>query len=168
MTGKPQRSAALKRRDILIGLSGAVILLRAKMVGASEPARIGFISGGDEQGASAFITALREGLADEGYIEPTTMRFDRLYADYSLDRIPEMVAELERRRSQIIITHATATSIIVKSKRSIPVVYEFSADPVSAGIAVDLAHPLFNATGVTLLRAELNSKRIEFLREILP
>src|SRR5262249_40064181 len=49
-----------------------------------------------------------------------------------------------------------------------PVVYEFSADPVAAGIATDLAHPLFNATGITLMKAELNSKRIELLHEIAP
>jgi hypothetical protein len=76
MINKYQKPSGLKRRDIIIGLSGTVILLRTGMARASEPARIGFISGGDEQGASAFITALREGLADEGYIEPTTMHFD--------------------------------------------------------------------------------------------
>src|SRR4051794_17167879 len=106
MDSKPQRSGALKRRDIIIGLSGAVILLCAGMVEASEPARIGFISGGDEEGATAFITALREGLAAEGYLEPATLRLDRLYADYSLDRIPEILAELERRHDEVIVTHA--------------------------------------------------------------
>ena len=168
MIDQPQQLNRLRRRDVLIGLSSTAILLRTRMARASEPARIGFISGGDEEGASAFIAALREGLAAEGYTEPATLHLDRLYADYSLDRIPEMVAELERRRNQVIVTHAAATPIVVKSKRSVPVVYEFSADPVSTGIAEDLAHPLFNATGVTLLRAELNSKRLEFLREILP
>jgi putative ABC transport system substrate-binding protein len=56
----------------------------------------------------------------------------------------------------------------VKAERKAPVVYEFSADPIAAGIAADLAHPLFNATGVTLLKAELNGKRLEFLHEIGP
>jgi len=45
----------------------------------------------------------------------------------------------------------------VKAERKAPVVYEFSADPIATGLATDLAHPLFNATGVTLLKAELNS-----------
>jgi putative ABC transport system substrate-binding protein len=56
----------------------------------------------------------------------------------------------------------------VKGYRTVPVVYEFSADPVATGIASDLAHPLFKATGITLLRAELNGKRLEFLQEIIP
>jgi putative tryptophan/tyrosine transport system substrate-binding protein len=56
----------------------------------------------------------------------------------------------------------------VKAERRAPVVYEFSADSVATGIATDLAHPLFDATGVTLLKAELNSKRLDFLHEIGP
>ena len=57
---------------------------------------------------------------------------------------------------------------MVKGHRTIPAVYEFSADPVVLGIAADLAHPLFNATGVSLMVAELNSKRLEALHEIEP
>jgi putative ABC transport system substrate-binding protein len=68
----------------------------------------------------------------------------------------------------LIVTHAAATPIIVKGVRHVPVVYEFSADPVASGIAEDLAHPLFNATGITLMRAELNRKRLEFLHQIMP
>jgi putative ABC transport system substrate-binding protein len=78
------------------------------------------------------------------------------------------VSELERRRVEIIVTHAAATPIVVKGEHTIPVVYEFSADPVATGIAEDLAHPLFNATGITLMRAELNGKRLELLHEIAP
>ena len=66
------------------------------------------------------------------------------------------------------MTHAAATSIVVKGYRTVPVVYEFSADLVATGIATDLAHPLFNATGVTLMKAELSSKRLEFLHEFAP
>jgi putative ABC transport system substrate-binding protein len=82
--------------------------------------------------------------------------------------MPALVAELERRRVAIIVTHAAATPIVVKGKRTVPVVYEFSADPIATGIAVDLAHPLYNATGITLMKAELNGKRIELLHEIAP
>lgn len=68
----------------------------------------------------------------------------------------------------MIVTHASATPIVVKGVRTMPVVYEFSADPALTGIAADLAHPLLNSTGVTLLRAELNGKRLEILHEIQP
>jgi putative ABC transport system substrate-binding protein len=158
----------MKRRDLLAVLAGAVVALRASVAESVEPARVGFVSGGDEKGAAAFIAALRDGLAAEGYQEPGTLQLECLYADYSLDRVPGLVAELERRRVELIVTHAAATPIVVKGYRTIPVVYEFSADPVVAGIATNLAHPLFDATGITLMKAELNSKRLEFLHEFAP
>jgi putative tryptophan/tyrosine transport system substrate-binding protein len=76
--------------------------------------------------------------------------------------------KLERTRVEVIVTHAAATFSVVKSQRTIPVVYEFSADPVTLGIAADLAHPLNNATGITLMATELNGKRLELLHEIAP
>jgi putative tryptophan/tyrosine transport system substrate-binding protein len=135
---------------------------------SAAPARVGFLSGGDEKGAAGFVAALRDGLAADGYHELDTLTLECLYADYSLERVPALVAELERRRVELIVTHAAAISIVVKGYRTVPVVYEFSADPVATGIATDLAHPLFNATGFTLMKAELNSKRLEFLHEIDP
>jgi ABC-type uncharacterized transport system substrate-binding protein len=69
---------------------------------------------------------------------------------------------------EVIVTHATATGIVVESRRTIPAVYEFSADPVTLGIAKDLAHPLNNSTGISLMTPELNGKRLELLHEIMP
>ena len=156
------------RRKVITLLGGSVVALRTWAVESAEPARVGFVSAGDEKGAAAFVAALREGLAAEGYQEPGTLHLQCLYADYSLDRVAGLVAELERRRVELIVTHAVATPIVVKGYRTVPVVYEFSADPVATGIAADLAHPFFNATGVTLMKAELNSKRLEFLHEFAP
>jgi len=158
----------MKRRDLLAVLGGVMVALRASAVDSAAPTRVGFLSEGDEEGAANFVAALRDGLAVEGYHEPDTLRLECLYADYSLERVPALVAELERRGVKLIVTHAGATPSVVKGYRTVPVVYEFSADPVATGIAADLAHPFFNATGITLMKAELNSKRLEFLHEFAP
>ena len=158
----------MRRRELMATIAGATIAVAVRRARASEPTHIGFVSGGDQKGAADFLAALRDGLNAEGYREPDTLNLDLRYADWSLDRVPGLVAELEERKVQLIVTHAAATPIVVKGYRTAPVVYEFSADPVATGIAKDLAHPLFNATGITLLRAELNSKRLEFLHEIAP
>jgi putative ABC transport system substrate-binding protein len=158
----------MRRRDFIAVLGGAAVALRTAAADGAGPARIGFVSGGDEKGARDFVAAIREGLAADGYREPNTLKLDLLYADYTLERIPALVADLERRAVALIVTHAAATPRVVKSERTRPVVYEFSADPVATGIATDLAHPLFNATGITLMRAELNGKRIELLHDIMP
>lgn len=159
----------MNRRDLLAVLAGAGFALRCGKSGAADPpARIGFVSAGDEPAADDFVAALRDGLAAEGYREPDTLTLDRRYADNVLDRIPALVGELEQAHVRLIVTHAAATPVVVMRPRTVPVVYEFSADPVVTKIATDLAHPLFGATGVTLMRAELNGKRLEFLHEILP
>jgi len=158
----------MRRRHFLTGLAGAIMTLRAVAGHAAVPVRLGFVSGGDEKGAEDFVAALRDGLAVGGYREPETLSLDLVYADYALERIPALVAELERRRVALIVTHAAATPLVVKGAHTVPIVYEFSADPVATGIATDLAHPLFNATGITLMKAELNGKRMELLHEIVP
>src|SRR5213596_3247115 len=70
--------------------------------------------------------------------------------------------------SSDLVTQGAATRAIAKETNSVPIVYVFSADPVLAGIAQSLARPGGNATGITLMSVELNGKRIELLREILP
>ena len=157
----------MQRRNFLATL-GLAIAARWSAA-AARPPRIGFLSGGDEKGAESFVTALRDGLQAEGYTEPGTMTLDRVYADYALNKVSALVEELQRRGADLIVTHAAATPIVVQDKeRLVPAVYEFSVDPIEVGIATDLAHPLFNATGVTLMKAELNGKRLEFLHELAP
>jgi putative ABC transport system substrate-binding protein len=157
----------MRRREFITIFGGAAAAwpLTARAVG---PARIGFISGLSSSAAGDFLNALGDGLAAHGYSVPDTLRIDSLFANDVLERVPALVQELEQRRVNVIVTHAAATTSVVKGYRTIPAVYEFSADPVTLGIATDLAHPLFNATGVTLMMAELNSKRLEALREIEP
>jgi putative ABC transport system substrate-binding protein len=158
--------AALSRRRLCLGIAA----------GAGAPwhlaraatRRVGFISGGTAEDAAGFMTALRADLARRGHVEPETLAFDVRFADGDLARIPSFVADLERSQAAVIVTHAVATTLVVKAPRKVPVVYEFSADPVSAGVASDLAHPLFNATGVTLMLAELNGKRLELLKQLMP
>lgn len=157
----------MRRRDLFAALGAAMALPGTAL--AAHPAHIGFVSGGDEKGAASFVAAMLDGLRAEGYSEPQTLILDRRYADYQMDNVPALVTELQHSGVDIVVTHAAATPIVVRDRgRSVPVVYEFSADPVAVGIATDLAHPLYNATGITLMKAELNSKRIEILHELVP
>src|SRR5436853_501666 len=109
----------MRRRDFLVS---AIVTLGALAVHAAAPVRIGFASGGDEKGAKDLVAALRDGLAAAGYREPEALSLDLLYADYMLERIPTLVAELERRRVALIVTHAAATPLVVKGKHTVPVV----------------------------------------------
>ncbi|MBI1774231.1 MAG: ABC transporter substrate-binding protein [Proteobacteria bacterium] len=162
----------MRRRDFIGLLGGAMVASSVTMRTAAaqgvDQARIGFISGGDQAAAKDFLDALRDGLAKLGYVEPQTLMSDLLFAEYAPERIPALIEELERRHVNVIVTHGAATRSVVKGHRTIPAVYELSADPVTLGIATDLAHPLDNATGITLMVAQLNGKRLELLHEIAP
>jgi putative ABC transport system substrate-binding protein len=161
----------MSRRDLL-WLSGGVILLEecgleARAALPGRKARIGFITALDKPAAAEFMNAFTEGLAALGY-QSSAFQLETLFASYQPERIPLFVEKLNKENVDVIITHGTATGPVIKSLHNAPVVYEFSADPIALGFASDLAHPLYNATGITLMMAELNAKRLELLNEILP
>jgi putative ABC transport system substrate-binding protein len=152
------------RRRLCLGIAAWAGAPLSSLAQAPAQRRVGFISGGTAGDAASFLAALRADLAGRGQslvIEPR-------FADGNLALVPGFVTDLERSHVALIVTHAVATTLVVRAQRTVPVVYEFSADPLSAGVASDLAHPLFNATGVTLMLAELNGKRLELLKQVVP
>jgi len=159
--------AALQRRRLCLALA-ACLGASPWRVAPAAARRVGFVSGGSADEAASFLVAVRGDLARRGYSEPQSIAFELRYADGDFSRLPALVTDLERNQVAVIVTHGVATTLVVEAPRTVPVVYEFSADPTASGIATDLAHPLLNATGVTLMMAELNGKRIELLKQILP
>jgi putative ABC transport system substrate-binding protein len=159
--------ARSSRRGLCLGAAAWAAASSWRLARAATQ-RVGFISGGSADDAADFLAALRADLARRGRVEPRSLVFDLRFADGELARIPTFVTDLERGQVGVIVTHAVATTLVVQAPRRVPVVYEFSADPVAAGVAADLAHPLFNATGITLMLAELNGKRLDLFKQILP
>jgi putative ABC transport system substrate-binding protein len=155
------------RRQVCVGIAALAGATTWRGTAAATD-RVGFISAGTADEAVGFLGAVRAELARRGHVEPKTLTLDVRFADNNLALIPKFMAELERGHAAVIVTHAVATTLVVKAAHTVPVVYEFSADPVASGIAADLAHPLFNATGVTLMLAELNGKRLDLFKQILP
>jgi putative ABC transport system substrate-binding protein len=90
------------------------------------------------------------------------------YADDRIERVPELATELARLPVDLIVAQGAAVSVVSKLGLTVPIVYVFSGDPVSAGFAESLAKPRGNMTGLTFMAAELNGKRLELLREIIP
>lgn len=160
----------MQRRKFIATTAATLIggsLVEVARAAIAKPS-IGFVSGLDAAGARDFLEALRDGLASLGYREPSGLTIEARYANNALSSVSSLVEQVERRGSDVIVTHGSATAAVVRGAHRRPVVYQTSADPVSAGLAQDLAHPLYNATGITLMAAELNAKRIELLHEIMP
>jgi putative ABC transport system substrate-binding protein len=160
----------MKRRRFL--LSTLALAGLPKMTAAQSPTkvfRIGWLIGGSAEGSALFLDALRAGLADHGYIEGRNLVIEKRYGEDGPEPVVAALArELAHLPVDVLVTQGYATRTVVKEIAAVPVVYVFSADPILAGIAQSLARPGGNATGISLMSVELNGKRIELLREMLP
>jgi putative ABC transport system substrate-binding protein len=159
----------MKRRAFLG--SSLIFASLPEIATAQSPARvfrIGWVVGTSASASAPLLNALRDGLADLGYIEGRNLSIEARYADERLDRVPALAEELVRARVDIVVTQGQATWAVWKVVTSIPVVYVTSADPVEAGLAPSLARPAGVSTGITLMAVELNGKRFELLHQALP
>ena len=159
----------MKRRRFLastLALAGLPQITTAQA--QAKVFRIGWISGGSAAGSALLLDAFRAGMANYGYVEGRNLVIEARYADDDSEQVAVLAQELSRLPLDLLATQGAATRRVVKEIGSIPIVYVFSADPVLAGIAQSLARPGGNATGISLMSVELNGKRIELIRELLP
>jgi putative ABC transport system substrate-binding protein len=159
----------MKRRDFLASTIAIAAIPRNLVAqGMPKAARIGWLTAQNESSLTPYLAAMRTGFADLGYIEGRNLTIEYRYGNDVVERVPELAAELVKLPVDVIVAQGAAVSEISKLGLPIPVVYVFSADPVSAGLADSLARPRGNMTGLTFMAAELNGKRLEILRDIIP
>jgi putative tryptophan/tyrosine transport system substrate-binding protein len=151
----------------------AAISLNTASFAQAQPAKkmssIGFLVPGTHSSYAARIDAFRQGLREAGYVEEQSISIEYRYADGKLDRLPELVTELIKLKVDAIVTGDTpAVQAAKNATRTIPIVMGNVADPVAVGIVMSLARPGGNITGLTTLAPELDGKRLELLKEMLP
>jgi putative tryptophan/tyrosine transport system substrate-binding protein len=91
------------------------------------------------------------------------------WAENRIDRLPELATELARRQVAVIVTSGPPAAFAAKAATtSIPILFLVGDDPVRLGLVTSISRPNGNITGINLLNSEIASKRLEFLRELLP
>jgi putative ABC transport system substrate-binding protein len=131
--------------------------------------RIGFLERSTASGSAVLLTAFREEMSKLGWIEGKNITIEVRFADQKLERLPELAAELARLKVDVIVTGGVApTSFAKKATATIPIVFTQDPDPVGNGFVVSLARPGGNVTGNSALGTELNSKRLEILKDTVP
>jgi putative tryptophan/tyrosine transport system substrate-binding protein len=160
----------MKRRDLLILLGGAAVSSVAAR--AQQPAVpvIGYVGSGSSDADTQVLAPFRKGLSEMGYVEGRNLAIEYRYAQNQLERLPELLADLVRRRVAVIATPGSdAVAAAAKAATStVPVVFEIGGDPVQSGLVASLNRPGGNMTGITSMNSELSGKRLGLLHELLP
>jgi putative ABC transport system substrate-binding protein len=115
------------------------------------------------------IDTFRRALHDLGYIEGKNVRFEYRYAKGDNERLPELANDLVGLNVDVILTWGTDAVLAAKqATTTIPIVMGVIGDPLGIGIVTNLAHPGGNITGCSLDSAELEAKRLQLLKELVP
>jgi putative tryptophan/tyrosine transport system substrate-binding protein len=136
---------------------------------AGKPYRIGILSGGSPDKTSPHIEAFRQGLRDMGWVEGRNIAIEWRSAEGRTDRLTGLATELVDLKVDVIVTAgSTPATLAVKRVTTTPVVMVAVGAPLETGLVASLARPGGNVTGSTTLGPEVASKRLEFVKDLLP
>jgi len=152
---------------LLVAVLGGGAIADAQQSGKIP--RIGFLGNSTPALEENLVGPFREGLHDLGYGEGKNILIEYRWAEGKYERFPALIGELIAQKVNIIVTAGTPASLAVKKAApSIPLVMIAVGDPIGTGLIKSLAEPGGNVTGLTSIAADLEGKRIELLREVIP
>ena len=157
------------RREFIAGLGSAAVWPRA--VRAQQPAMpvIGVLITGTADDTKNYRVAFFQGLKETGYVEGQNVAVEYRYAENEFDRLPELAADLVRRRVAVIVASGGDAALAAKAATTtIPIVFSAGGDPVALGLVASLNRPGANVTGISALVSELSPKQLQLLRELIP
>jgi len=120
--------------------------------------------------ASALLPAFHRGLAEQGYVEGRSVSVEYLWSDGSYERLPSLMAELVRRKVDVIIAAGGGIAALTakNAQTTIPIIILAGDDPVRLGLVSSINRPGANITGVVQLVVASEGKRLELMRELVP
>jgi putative ABC transport system substrate-binding protein len=161
----------MNRRALISLLAGAAAAW-PRAARAQQPAkipRVGFLGNSTAALEANLVAPFREGLRELGYEEGRNVAIEYRWAEGRYERFPALVAELIAAKVDVIVTAGTPATLVVKrATTSVPLVMVAVGDPVGTGIVASLARPGGNITGLSSIAPDLEGKRLELLRDVVP
>jgi len=132
--------------------------------------RIGFLDPSTSSGSALLSEAFRKEMRKLGWMEGKNFTIEFRFAENEAqERLPELAADLVHFKVDLIVAADTPSALAAKRTTStIPIVMASVGDPVSAGLVTSLSRPGGNVTGLSNLGYELNTKRLEILKDTIP
>jgi putative ABC transport system substrate-binding protein len=159
----------MRRRDVIAGVIAAAWSLSARAQQSVKASRIGFLGNSNATLEANLVGAFRDALRDLGYEEGRNVLLEYRWAEGDYARFPRLIVELIGLNVDVIVTAGTPAALAVKkATTTIPCVMVAVGDPVGTDLVASLARPGGNMTGLTSIAPELEGKRLELLREVVP
>jgi putative tryptophan/tyrosine transport system substrate-binding protein len=160
----------MRRREFISLLGGAPVWpLAARAQQRSMPV-IGYLSARSPTDTSHLVDAFRRGLKETGFIEGQNVGIEYRWAFGEQSQLPRLAAELVQNPVALLVTTGGESAALAAkaATSSIPIAFIIGGDPVKLGLAATYHSPGGNATGISILTANLEPKRLELLRELVP
>jgi putative ABC transport system substrate-binding protein len=161
----------MKRREFIKLVGGAAatwpVVARAQQAGMPV---VGYLNSGERETSAALAAAFIRGLSETGYVEGRSVAIEYRFANNDNARLPELTADLVRRRVAVIagVNSTEGVRVAQAATTTIPIVFSIGGDPVKMGLVASLNRPGGNVTGTTGMANELGPKRLEMVRDLLP
>ncbi|HEU4344148.1 MAG TPA: ABC transporter substrate-binding protein [Candidatus Binatia bacterium] len=131
--------------------------------------RIGFLDSSTASSRAGLLEAFWQEMRKLGWIEGKNIAIEYRFAEQKTECLPELAADLVRLKVDlIVVTAGTPALAAKKATTTIPIVMGNVGDPVGVGLVASLARPGGNVTGLSGLAVELNTKRLEVLKDAVP